>query len=407
MRSLPRTMRPVYLDHNATTPLAPEVFEAMRPFFTESFGNASSIHSWGQEARAAVEDAREQVAALIGAEPGEIVFTSGGTESDNTALFGVVEAAQARNPGLTPHVITSAIEHPAVLNAAQALERRGVAVTYIAPEPNGVMDAEEIERAITPETVLISLMHANNELGTLQPVEAAGDIVRERGIAFHTDAVQSVGKVPVDVRRINAALLSLSAHKLNGPKGVGALYVRKGTPLRPLLYGGHHERDRRPGTENVAGIVGLGKAAELVMQRGADEAQRVASLRDSFEAKILESIPMVTVNGDRNLRVPSTSSISFDFINGESFVIAADLQGLACSTGSACSSGSLEPSHVLSAIGKSKSAARSTVRFSLGATTTREDIDFALQVTLEVVGRLRSLSPTYDRAASREHSAAS
>lgn len=400
-------MRRVYLDHNATTPLAPQVFEAMRPFLTESFGNASSIHSWGQEARAAVEDAREQVAALIGAEPGEIVFTSGGTESDNAVLFGVLEAAQARNPGVTPHVITSAIEHPAVLNAAQALERRGVALTYVAPSSNGVVNADEIERAIKPETVLISLMHANNELGTLQPVEAAGEIARERRIAFHTDAVQSVGKVPVDLRRINAALLSLSAHKLNGPKGVGALYVRKGTPLRPLLYGGHHERDRRPGTENVAGIVGLGKAAELVMQRGADEARRLASLRDSFEAKVLESIPMVTVNGDRNLRVPSTSSISFDFINGESFVIAADLQGLACSTGSACSSGSLEPSHVLSAIGKSKAAARSTVRFSLGATTTKEDIDFALQVTLQVVERLRSLSPTYDEAASREHSAAS
>lgn len=399
-------MRRVYLDHNATTPLASEVFEAMRPFLTEAFGNASSIHSWGQEARAAVEDARERVAELINAEPGEIIFTSGGTESDNTALFGIVEAAWARNPGKTPHVITSAIEHPAVLNAAQALERRGAAVTYVAPEPNGVVDAGAIERAITPATVLISLMHANNELGTLQPVEAVGEITRERGIVFHTDAVQSVGKVPLDVQKLHAALLSLSAHKINGPKGVGALFVRKGTPLRPLLYGGHHERDRRPGTENVAGIVGLGKAAGLVIKRGSEETRRIASLRDSFEEKILESIPCVTVNGDRNLRVPSTSSLSFDFINGESFVIAADLQGLACSTGSACSSGSLEPSHVLSAIGKSKSAARSTVRFSLGTTTTSEEIDFALQVTLEVVGRLRSLSPTYDRAASHHHSAA-
>lgn len=392
-------MHRVYLDHNATTPLAPEVFEAMHPFLTGSFGNASSVHSWGQEARAAVEDARDHVAALINAEPGEIVFTSGGTESDNTALFGAVEAARARNPGVAPHVITSAIEHPAVLNAAQALERRGIAVTYVAPQPNGVVDAGAIERAIRPETILVSLMHANNELGTLQPVEAVGEIARERGIVFHTDAVQSVGKVPVDVRKIHARLLSLSAHKLNGPKGVGALYVRKGTPFRPLLFGGHHERDHRPGTENVAGIVALGKAAELVASRSPDESHRLASLRDHFEAKIVESIPHVTVNGDRNLRVPSTSNMSFDYINGESFVIAADLQGLACSTGSACSSGSLEPSHVLSAIGKSKSAARSTVRFSLGTTTTADDMEFALAVTIKVVERLRSMSVAYSEAA--------
>ncbi|MGH9395417.1 MAG: cysteine desulfurase family protein [Terriglobia bacterium] len=399
-------MRRVYLDHNATTPLVPEVFEAMKPYLIGAFGNASSVHSWGQEARAAVEDARESVARLLNAEPGEIVFTSGGTESDNAALFGVAEAAGARL-GSRPHIITTAIEHPAVLNAAQALEGRGASVTFVVPGPDGVIDPRDIERAITPDTVLISVMHANNELGTLQPIEAIGQIAKERSIVFHTDAVQSVGKVSVDVRRMNTRLLSLSAHKLNGPKGVGALYLRKGTPVRPLLYGGHHERDRRPGTENVAGIVGLGKAAELALAHWRDEAARLESLRDRLEAGILQSIPFSTVNGDRRRRVPSTSSLSFEFIDGESFVIAADLRGLACSTGSACSSGSLEPSHVLSAIGKTKAEARSTIRFSLGRTTTNEDVDFALQVIPEVAGRLRSLSPNYDRAISHQHSAVS
>ncbi|MGH9451214.1 MAG: cysteine desulfurase family protein [Terriglobia bacterium] len=398
-------MRRIYLDHNATTPLAPEVFEAMKPYLTGAFGNASSIHSWGQEARAAVEDARESVAALLRAEPGEIIFTSGGTESDNTALFGVAEAAGARLTSGKPHVVTTAIEHSAVLNAAQALERRGVLVTFVAPGPEGVIDPGDIERAITPETVLISVMHVNNELGTLQPVEEIGRLARERGIVFHTDAVQSVGKVPVDVRQVNAQLLSLSAHKLNGPKGVGALYLRKGTPCLPLLYGGHHERDRRPGTENVAGIVGLGKAAALALARGQEEAARVASLRDRLESSILEAIPFSTLNGDRRRRVAPTSSISFAFVDGESFVIAADLLGLACSTGSACSSGSLEPSHVLSAIGKTRAEARSTVRFSLGTTTTSEDIDDALAIVSEVVERLRSLSPAYEEAASRQRSA--
>ncbi|MDE3178056.1 MAG: IscS subfamily cysteine desulfurase [Acidobacteriota bacterium] len=388
-------MRRVYLDHNATTPLAPEVFEAMKPYLTDSFGNASSVHSWGQEARAAVEEARESVAKLIGAEPGEIAFTSGGTESDNTALFGVTEAAGSRLQSGRPHVIVSAIEHSAVLNAAQALERRGVAVTFVKPGADGVLDAAEIERAITPETVLISVMHANNELGTLQPVEEIGRITREHGVVFHTDAVQSVGKVPVDVRQMGVHLLSLSAHKLNGPKGVGALYVRKGTLMRPLLYGGHHERDRRPGTENVAGIAGLGRAVDLAIAGGSEEARRVAALRDRLEAGILQSIPCSSVNGDPLRRVPSTTSISFEHVEGESFVIAADLRGLACSAGSACSSGSLEPSHVLSAIGRTKAEARSTVRFSLGRTTTSEDIDFALETVSEVVNRLRSLSPAY------------
>lgn len=388
-------MRRVYLDHNATTPLAPEVFEAMKPYLLNGFGNASSVHAWGQEARAAVEEARESVARLLNAGPSEIVFTSGGTESDNTALLGAIEAAAARLAGRKPHLVTTAIEHPAVLNAAQALEKRGVAVTYVRPGNDGVVDPAEIERALMPETALISVMHANNELGTLQPIEEIGRIAQERGIPLHTDAVQSVGKVPIDARKMGVKLLSLSAHKINGPKGVGALYVRKGTFLRPLLYGGHHERDRRPGTENVPGIVGLGRAAELALAKGQEESARIAALRDRLEAGIRNTIPLVTVNGAPGRRLPSTSNMTFAFVQGEAFVIAADLRGLGCSTGSACASGSLEPSHVLSAIGKTKEEARSTVRFSLGSTTTGEDIDYALGVIAEVVGRLRALSPLY------------
>lgn len=385
----------VYLDHNATTPLALEVFEAMKPYFLNSFGNASSVHAWGQEARAAVEEARESVAALIHVSPGEIVFTSGGTESDNTAIFGAMAAAAPRLASRKPHLVTTAIEHPAVLNAAQAVEKQGAAVTFVKPESDGVIDPAEIERALTPETALISVMHANNELGSIEPIEAIGRIARERGVLFHTDAVQSVGKVPVDARAMGVQLLSLSAHKINGPKGVGALYVRKGTPLRPLLYGGHHERDRRPGTENVAGIVGLGKAAELALAKGPGESARIAELRDRLERGVLKRIPHVSINGSRASRLPGTSSMSFAFVQGESFVIAADLAGLGCSTGSACSSGSLEPSHVLAAIGKTKEDARSTVRFSLGTTTTAEDIDSALDVIEAVAGRLRALSPFY------------
>ena len=393
-------MEMIYLDHNATTPIAPEVFEAMLPYLTGEFGNASSVHSWGQKARAAVEEARESVARLIHADPGEVIFTSGGTESDNAALFGVTEAAGARLRMGKPHIITTAIEHPAVLNAAQALERRGAAVTYVRVGKDGVVDAIEIESAITPETVLISVMHANNELGTIQPIEHIGRIAHERGIPFHTDAVQSAGKTPIDVAAMGIGLLSLSAHKINGPKGAGALYLRKGTPFRPLLYGGHHERDRRPGTENVPGIVGLAKAAELAFDHMQAESGRVGTLRDRLERGILQKVPLATVNGARACRLPSTLNVTFDHVEGESFVIAADLRGLACSTGSACSSGSLEPSHVLSAIGKSRQEARSTVRFSLGRTTTDEDVESAIEIVAEAAAHLRSLSPHYEPAAS-------
>jgi len=387
-------MRRVYLDNNATTPLAPEVFEAMKPYLVEQFGNASSIHWFGQQAKAAVENAREQVAKLINARPNEIAFTSGGTESDNTGLFGIVEAARRRQDS-AKHIIISAIEHPAVLNAAQALEKRGVSVTYVRVGSSGVVDPDDVERAIRPQTVLISIMHANNELGTIQPIEEIGRVAREHGISFHTDAVQSVGKIPVDVERMRIDLLSLSAHKFHGPKGTGALFIRKGTNLLPLLYGGHHERDRRPGTENVAGAVGAGRAAELARLNLDPQARRIAALRDRLEDTILAGIPLTARNGDRERRLPSTSNLRFDHVEGEAFVIAMDLKGVACSTGAACSSGSLEPSHVLSAIGLTKGQARSSIRFSLGRLTSAEDVDCALETLPGVVEQLRALSPHY------------
>jgi cysteine desulfurase len=384
-------MNRVYFDNNATTPLAPEVFEAMRPYLLEDYGNASSIHWFGQRAKAGVEKAREQVARLLNARSSEIVFTSGGTESDNAAILGIVEAARAERK----HVVTTAIEHPAVLSTAKALEKRGVSVTYVRVGASGVVDPADVLTALRPETVLISVMHANNELGTVQLLEEIGRIARERDIYFHTDAVQSVGKIPVDVEKLGVDLLALSAHKLNGPKGVGALYVRKGTILRTLLHGGHHERDRRPGTENVAGIVGLGAAAEYARAHLVEEHDRVAALRDRLEAGILASVPRAAVNGERTHRVPTTTNLTFDYIEGEGFVIAMDLRGIACSTGSACSSGSLEPSHVLSAIGLKPEQARASIRFSLGRFNTDEDVDAALRILPGVVEQLRAVSPHY------------
>ena len=386
-------MRRIYLDNNATTRVAPEVFEAMKPYFLDDFGNASSIHWYGQRARAAIEQSREQLARLLNARPNEIVFTSGGTESDNMALFGIVEASRSGQK----HVITTTIEHSAVLQTAEALEKRGVRVTYVPVGPNGVVDPADVEKAIGPDTVLISVMHANNELGTIQPLEEIGRLARERDIYFHSDAVQSVGKIPVDVEKLGVDLLSLSGHKLHGPKGVGALYIRRGSVLRPLMYGGHHERDRRPGTENVSGIVGLGKAAELAGEHLAAEIERVGALRDRLEQGILAGVPLAAVVGDPSRRLPTTTNISFDYIEGEGFVIAMDLRGVACSTGAACSSGSIEPSHVLTAVGRSREQARSSIRFSLGHFNTAEDIDGALEVLPRVVEQLRSLSPHYKK----------
>jgi cysteine desulfurase len=388
-------MNRVYLDYNATTPVEPEVLDAMLPYFSGEFGNAASIHTAGQRARAAVETAREQVAVLIGAQPPEIVFTSGGTESDNHAIFGIVGAAG----GQERHVTTTAIEHEAVLNACQALEKSGARVTYLATDREGQIDLDELRRAIRPETVLITVMHANNELGTVQPLKEIGRIAKERDIYFHTDAVQSAGKLPIDVNKLGVDLLSLSGHKFYAPKGVGALYIRGGTRLRQLLYGGHHQRGFRPGTENVAGIVGLGKAAEIARESLAADARRASALRDKLEQGLLARVPHSRVNGSVAPRTPNTTNLVFPGIEGEALLIALDLKGLACSTGAACSSGAVEPSHVLTAIGLPPEEARASLRFSLGRHTTEKEIEFALQVVPAAVERLRELSPTYPKVA--------
>ena len=379
----------IYLDFNATTPVDTSVLEAMLGYFSEEFGNANSIHSAGQRSRAAVDRARESVAKLIGAKPGEIVFTSGGTESDNLAILGCVAASQRARK----HVITTAIEHHAVLNTCQALEKQGIDVTFVPVGRDGVVDPEDVRRALRPETVLISVMHANNELGTIQPIAEIGAIAADADIYFHCDAIQSAGKLPMDVNVLGVDFLSVSAHKIYGPKGVGALYVRSGTPLEPQMHGGHHERDRRPGTENVPGIAGFGKAAEIAKARLADDATRTAALRDRLEEELLGRISNVRVNGDRARRISNTTNLTFAAANGESLVIALDLLGVESSTGAACSSGAIEPSHVLTAIGLSPDEARSSLRFSLGRTTTADEIEAAINIIPAAVQRLRSLSP--------------
>jgi cysteine desulfurase len=394
-------MSRVYLDYNATTPVEPEVLEAMLPYFGGEFGNAASIHTPGQRARAAVEAAREQVASLIGARAQEIVFTSGGTESDNHAIFGIVAQPilAARSGETGKHVITTAIEHEAVLNACEALEKEGVAITYLKVDREGRIDLEELRQSLRPETVLITIMHANNELGTLQPLEEVGRIAEQRDIYFHTDAVQSAGKVAIDVNELQVDLLSLSGHKFYAPKGIGALYIRGGTRLRQLLYGGHHQRGYRPGTENVAGIVGLGKAAEVARKLLKEDARRVSALRDRLQHGLLQRVPQSRVNGGASPRTPNTTNIIFPGIEGEALLIALDLKGLACSTGAACSSGAVEPSHVLTAIGLPPEEARASLRFSLGRDTTEQEIEFALQVVPAAVAQLRELSPRYQKSA--------
>jgi cysteine desulfurase len=381
----------VYLDNNASTPLLPEVFAAMRPYFGEQFGNASSIHHHGQETRAAVERARELVASLLGCRPSEMVFTSGGTEGDNLAIFGVVRDGD--------HVITSTIEHHAVLNACKHLEILGCEVTHVPVDGRGLIDPDDVRRALRPSTSLITIMMANNETGVLQPIEEFGKIAAEADVHFHTDAVQAAGKVAIDVSRIACDLLSISGHKMHAPQGVGALYVRKGTNLRPMLYGGSHERSRRAGTENVPGIVALGRAAEIArkgLQQGDPAA--MSALRDRLEQTILSQVEATSVNGQGVPRVPNTTNIHFDYIDGEALVIALDLKGLAVSTGAACSSGAVEPSHVLTAMGLPPERARASLRFSLGKQNTAEDVSFALDLLPQTVARLRELSPVYNHA---------
>jgi cysteine desulfurase len=385
-------MRRVYLDNNATTPVLPEVIEAMRPYFAEHFGNASSIHHHGQETRAAVERARESLAALLGCRPSEVVFTSGGTEGDNLAISGLTRAGD--------HIISSTIEHHAVLNSCKHLEAMGCEVSYVPVDGRGLVDPDDVRRALRPNTRLITIMMANNETGVLQPVEEIGKIAAEADVYFHTDAVQAAGKVPIDVKRLGCDLLSISGHKLHAPQGVGAIYVGKGTVLQPMFYGGSHERSRRAGTENVPGIIGLGKAAELAreaLERG-DLAQ-MSAMRDRIEHTILSEVDATGVNGEGAPRVPNTTNIHFDYIEGEALVIALDLKGLAVSTGAACSSGAIEPSHVLTAMGLPPEIARASLRFSLGKQNTPDDIQFALDLVPQTVARLRELSPVYNRTA--------
>ena len=381
-------MRRIYFDNSATTRVLPEVLEAMVPYFDERFGNASSIHHHGQDTRSAVEAARASVAALLSCRPTEIVFTSGGTEADNLAIFGIAGAGD--------HVIASAVEHHAVLNACKHLEERGCDVTYVPVDGQGLVNPDDIRRALRASTKLITVMTANNETGVLQPIEQIGRVAAEADVHFHTDAVQAFGKVPLSVDTMGCDLLAISGHKLHAPQGVGALYVRKGSPLQPMLYGGRHERSRRAGTENVPGIVGLGKAAELARARMARGESEMAAMRDRLEQALLQ-IESAGVNGAGAPRVPQTSSIYFDGIEGEALVIALDLKGLAVSTGAACSSGAIEPSHVLTAMGLTPDRARSSIRLSLGEQNTMDEVEVAIALIVETVARLRELSPVWRR----------
>ena len=377
----------IYLDHAATTPVSKAVLEAMLPFFTESFGNASSVYGTGREARKAVETARRQVAAAIGAEPRDILFTGGGSESDNLAVKGTAFALQEKGK----HIITTAVEHPAVLNTCKWLEKQGFEVTYLRPDTEGRIDPEDVRNAVREDTVLISVMAANNEIGTLEPVEKIGKIAREKGIAFHIDAVQAVGAIPVDVNMWNADLLSLSAHKFNGPKGIGALYVRRGTRLDSLIHGGEQERGLRAGTENVPAIVGLGKAIEDAVSGLEQNTERTKALRDRLTEGILSAVPGAKLNGPREGRLPNNCSVSFDRIDGEALLLRLDLAGIAGSSGSACTAGSQEISHVLKAIGLTEEQAKGSLRLTVGPENTEEETDEAVRAVKEIVEDLRSM----------------
>jgi cysteine desulfurase len=384
-------MRRVYMDANATTPLLPEVLAAMQPYFVERFGNASSVHSFGQQARGAVEQARIKIAELLHCRPAEIVITSGGTESDNLALFG------ATKPG--DHVITTTIEHHAVLHAAEQLAKSGREVTFVPVDDNGVIDPDDIRRALRPNTRLISVMMANNETGAIQPVEAIGAIAAEAGAQFHTDAVQAAGKLRMDVAKIGCNLLSISGHKIHAPQGTGVLFVRKDTKIEPLMYGGTHERQRRAGTENLAGIVGLGKAAEIATRSLEDgSTQQIAALRDRLQDEILACVADAGVHSGLVPRVPNTTNMWFDHLEGEALVISLDLKGLAVSGGSACASGASEPSHVLTAMRVAADRARASLRFSLSKLTTVEDVNYAIEIVPQAVAKLRELSPFYHQS---------
>ncbi|MEI8175398.1 MAG: cysteine desulfurase NifS [Candidatus Omnitrophota bacterium] len=385
-------MKKIYLDHNATTPVNPLVLDAMLPYYKDIFGNASSVHEFGRSARNGIDQARRQVAALLGAkDPDEVIFTGGGTEADNFAVKGVVDALKAKGN----HIITTVIEHHAVLNTAKFLEKNGCSVTYLKVGPTGLVDLNELRDAITDKTVLISIMYANNEVGTIEPIGRIAAVAKEKGVLLHTDAVQAAGKTALNVIKDGVDLASISAHKIYGPKGVGALYVRKGVKLTPLLHGGFHEKNRRAGTENVAGIAGFGKAAELALQELPGESARIGALRDRLQQGILGSIKHTYLNGDPRERLCNTLNISFEFLEGESIILNLDMEGIAVSTGSACTSGSLEPSHVLTAMGVDTVKAQGSIRFSLGKENTAEDIDRVVTVLGPIIERLRKMSPLY------------
>jgi cysteine desulfurase len=382
-------MRRVYLDHAATTPTHPEVVKAMLPYHTDAFGNPSSIYSYGQEAKGVVEEARTKVAELIGVRSEEIIFTSGGTEADNYALKGVAYANEHKGN----HIITTSIEHHAVMEACKFLGRRGFKITYLPVDEYGLVDPQDVKKAITDKTILISVIHASNEVGTIEPVEEIGEIAREGGVYFHTDAVQTVGHIPVNGDKLKVDLLSISAHKLYGPKGVGALYVRKGTRLFSLMHGGEQEKRRRAGTENVPAIVGLGKAVELAGQETGKEAERLAYLRDKLTKGLGEKIDRIRLNGHPTRRLPNNVNVSVDFVEGESMILNLDLEGICASTGSACSSASLEPSHVLLALGLPPEQAHGSLRFTFGRENTEADVERVLEVLPGIVAKLRAMSP--------------
>jgi cysteine desulfurase len=382
----------IYLDYNATTPIDERVLSAMLPYLKEEFGNPSSIYSLAQRARRAVEEAREKLAKLLNADPKEIIFTSGGTESDNFAIKGIAYANQDKGK----HIITSQIEHHAVLNTCKFLEKQGFHITYLPVDRYGVVDLDALEKSITPQTILISIMFANNEVGTIQPIKKIGEIAKRHGVYFHTDAVQAVGKIPIDVKELGIDLLSLSAHKFYGPKGVGALYVRKGVKMSSFIQGGEQERGRRGGTENVAGIVGLGKAAEIAQEEMVEEEKRVRALRDELERRLLERIPEVVLNGHPQNRLYNTLSICVKYVEGESMLINLDREGICASSGSACTSGSLEPSHVLLAMGVPPEIAHGSLRFSLGKFNKEEDVERVSEVLPSIVEELRKISPFWE-----------
>ena len=384
--------RNIYLDYAATTPCDHLVLKAMMPYFKDIFSNPSTLYSFGQEARRAMEEAREKIASFLGAGSDEIIFTSGGTESNNTALKGIAYAN--RNKG--NHIIISKIEHHCIIESAKFLKNQGFNITYVDVDKYGLVDPADIKKAITDKTILVSIMHANNEIGTIQPIEEISRITRERGVYFHTDAVQSFGHIPVDVNVLGIDMLSVSSHKLYGPKGVGALYIRKGTKIMPFLHGGDQEKRRRASTENVSGIVGFAKAVELARENIQDEEKRLSRLRDKLIERVLTDIKDTHLNGHSIKRLPNNANISIKYIEGESMVLNLDLEGIFCSTGSACSSSSLQPSHVLLAIGLSPEEAHGSLRFTLGRYTKEEDIDYLLKVLPRIVGKLRAMSPLYE-----------